>query len=636
MKRLITSLLTRQWIVSSVAGSICFAVYLTTMCKTVSFIDAGELASVAGVLGIAHPTGYPLFTLLSHLFLYVPIPAEEIVRLNLFSAVVVALGVGVFYNLLIATVQYAQPKKRKEGARDQDEGGTPRFAAIISALVLGLSTTVWSQSVAIEVYGLHIVLLLSTLYMFLEGLRIADHTAVAIPRQLVLAVFLLGLSFTNHMTTILILPALFFLFFRRFGVQRSSFVLSSKLMPFFALGLSPYIYLSVRAAAQPPMNWGYPAGLERFIWHISGKQYRSWMFSSSESAEKQLRYFFAHFPNEFNWVIIALLLYGLWRCFRSSRDLFWFLSIAFVSCLFYSINYDIHDIDSYFLLAYLVSAVFFFFGLTSFVEKARRSLSGMAFPVLAVLVWALPVSQFALNRSEVDESDNSLIADYTQNIFSSVEPNAVIITYQWDYFVASSQYFQLVRKQRPDLVIIDKELLRRSWYFIQLKNRYPWLMDRAKAKADAFLAELYKFEHDLPYDPRQIESRYVEMVNEIIESSMQDRPVYVGPEIEGEFGSQYQKIPAGLLFRLTRDAQSLDNKPIPAIYRHASIDTRLTRGLRSLYVRMLTSTGAYFFSKKQFSEADSCLQIAFVIDPSFLPARELREKLALARKGGTP
>jgi hypothetical protein len=633
MKRLLTSLLTRQWIVSSVAGSICFVVYLTTMCRTVSFIDAGELASVAGVLGIAHPTGYPLFTLLSRLFLYLPVPAEEIVRLNLFSAVVVAAGVGVFYNLLMAAVQFAKPKKRKEGARDQEEGWVLRFAAFVSALVLGLSTTVWSQSVAIEVYGLHIVLLLSTLYMFMEGLRIGDEITDTIPRQLVVAAFLLGLSFTNHMTTILILPALFFLFFRRYGLQRPSFVLSSRLLPFFVLGLSPYVYLSVRAAAQPPMNWGYPAGLERFLWHISGKQYRSWMFSSSESAAKQLRYFFTHFPSEFNWVIIALLLYGLWRCFRSSRDLFWFLLIAFVSCLFYSINYDIHDIDSYFLLAYIVSAVFFFFGLTSLLEKARHHLSGMAFPVLAVLVCVLPVSQFTLNRSEVDESDNSMVADYTQNIYSSLEPNAVVITYQWDYFVASSQYFQLVRKQRPDLVVIDKELLRRSWYFIQLKNRYPWLVERAKVKVDAFLAELYKFEHELPYDPRQIEARYVEMINEFIERSVQDRPVYVGPEIEAEFGSQYQKVPAGLLFRLTRDAESLNIKPIHAIYRQASIDTRLTRGLRSLYVKMLTSTGAYFLSKKQFSDADSCLQQALVIDPSFRPAQDLRERLALTGKG---
>ena len=630
MKRQANSLLSRHWFVASAVSLTCFVVYLFTMCRTVSFIDSGELASVACTLGIAHPTGYPLFTILTHCFLLIPIPSEEILRLNIFSAVVTALGVGVFYHVLIAVQRYALTMRRKGTEKGTEEGIELRIAAAVSALVFGFSTTVWSQSVAIEVYGLHIVLILLTLWAFFEGLRMDSNGDGHIPSQMVAAAFLLGLSFANHMTTILIVPALLLLYIKSCGFNRLAVLRSARLFPFFSLGVSLYIYLPLRARMQPPINWGYPAEIERLFWHVSGKQYRSWMFSSFDSGEKQLEYFFDHFHAEFNWVIIPVLLFGMWRCFKSNKELFWFLVVGFVSCLFYSVNYDIHDIDSYFLLAYMMSGICVFFGVYAIVDAARQKARRVTVSAVVVSLLILPGLQVYLNHSEVDESDNSLVADYTHNILSGVEQNAVIVTYQWDYFAAPIQYYQLVRKERLDVVVIDKELLRKSWYFIQLKNRFPWLMERSRQKVEAFLVELYKFEHNLLYDPSQIEGRYVDMVNELIDRSMEDRPVYLGPEIEPEFGRSYEKVPAGLMFRLARNADSVQLNPVRVDFHPATIETRLTRGLRGLCVRMLTSTSAYFFSKKRLSEADYCTEKALSIDPTYAPAKTLRQEIGLA------
>jgi hypothetical protein len=633
MSRQTFAFVSRNAFFSIAISLICFVGYLFTMCRTVSFIDSGELASVASLLGIAHPTGYPLFSILSHSFLLIPIPSEEILRLNLFSSVVVAIGVGVFYHVLVAVLRFAQAQKRKGIENRKGDEHDFWVAASISALIFGFSTTVWSQSVAIEVYGLHIVLILLTFYAFFHGLKTESSGNTAIPPSLVMAAFLLGLSFANHMTTILIVPALLYLYFRISGLNLSAFLKAATLLPFFLLGLSLYLYLPLRGRMQPPMNWGYPAESERLFWHMSGKQYRNWMFSGFDSAEKQLTYFFTHFHNEFNWLIIAALLYGAWRSFKSSREVFWFLFIAFVSCLSYSINYDIHDIDSYFLLAYIVSGVFVFFGLAAIVDALRRSYRGVAAPVVALALLILPASQVYQNHSDVDESDNSLVADYTHNILSNIEPNAVILSYQWDYFVSAFQYYQLVRKEMTDVVVIDKELLRRSWYFIQLRNRYPWIMERSREKIDAFLTELSKFEHDLPYDPRQIESRYVEMINDFIDRSIVDHPVYVGPEIEPEFGRKYQRVPSGLLFRLSQDPDSLQIRQIQFKYRPASIETRLTRGLRGMYSRMLTTTGSHLLAQKRLSDAESCIEKALLVDPTYVPARTLRKEIALAGRG---
>jgi hypothetical protein len=60
MKKLVTTAGGNALVVSVFA----FLVYLKTLAPSVTFIDSGELAAVACTLGIAHPTGYPLFTLL--------------------------------------------------------------------------------------------------------------------------------------------------------------------------------------------------------------------------------------------------------------------------------------------------------------------------------------------------------------------------------------------------------------------------------------------------------------------------------------------------------------------------------------------------------------------------------------------
>ena len=627
MKTITGRILANEWFLATTVALVCFCVYLTTMCRTVSFIDAGELATVASLLGIAHPTGYPLFTLVAHCALWVPIRGEEVFRLNVFSAVVVAAAVGVFFRVLLELSRMSQAHNRKDRGVDPQTKPATLLAAVIASLVFGLSSTVWDQSVAVEVYGLHLLLILLTTLFFLRGIEESGRADREIPRRLFASAFFLGLSFSNHLTTLLIVPALFYLYISTHGIGRESAIRALQLFPIFCLGISPYLYLPIRSGVHPPLEWGFPVEFERLIWHVSGKQYRSWMFSSFDSAEKQLSYFFNHFPSEFNWVLIAVLLFGVWTCFGLSRKIFWFLIVSLVGCLIYSINYDIHDIDSYFLLAYAVAGIFVFFGALGLLGFLPVRRSTRSFVLVSLLLLALPVLQLLNNRKEVSEADNYLVADYTHNIFSNTAGNALILSYQWDYFVASSLYFQLVRHERPDLAIVDKELLRRSWYFIYLKDRFPWLIERSKGEVDAFLAELFKFEHDLPYDPGVIEARYVGMINSFIHQSMKDRPVYLGPEIEPEIGQGYERVPAGLIFRL---AQVVDGKgltPIKIDYRPTSFESRLTTGIRGLYARMLTATGAYSFSRGQVSEAADCIEKALSINPTFTPAEALREQI---------
>ncbi|OQY70102.1 MAG: hypothetical protein B6D45_11800 [Ignavibacteriales bacterium UTCHB3] len=75
---------------------VVFFVYFSTMAPSVLQIDTGELATAQAVLGIAHPTGYPLFTMLGYLFSLLPLPFTVIYNLNIFASLTTAVGVYFF------------------------------------------------------------------------------------------------------------------------------------------------------------------------------------------------------------------------------------------------------------------------------------------------------------------------------------------------------------------------------------------------------------------------------------------------------------------------------------------------------------------------------------------------------------
>ena len=77
-------------------GIVVFIIYLFTLAPSVIQIDTGELAAVQATLGIAHPTGYPLFTISGYLFLLIPLPFTKIFQANLLAAIYCSAGIGFF------------------------------------------------------------------------------------------------------------------------------------------------------------------------------------------------------------------------------------------------------------------------------------------------------------------------------------------------------------------------------------------------------------------------------------------------------------------------------------------------------------------------------------------------------------
>ncbi len=657
--------------VGIVVALAAFLIYLLTLAPTVTFIDSGELAAVTSTLGIAHPTGYPLFTLVGWLFTKLPIGESEIIRVNLMAAVFCSLGILMFFKVLMLLL--GRPVGHEVALGSKDVGSRKRsgstsgksrttlrpqqvgrsfalIAAAFGSLVLAFSETYWSQAVAVEVYSLHCLLIASVIYLFLRALLPADprHGAVQnslsgigdqevntrpqVIRFLVrerywLAFALtLGLSLSNHMTTILLVPAFLYLYFAAQGFNKDAFKKILLLVILFLAGLSFYLYLPIRASQNPPLNWGNPTTLERLLWHLSGKQYRVWIFESTEAAAKQFKYFLSALPKEFAYFPLVFAVLGLWKLFKEQRKLFYFTLLLFIGCVAYSINYDIHDIDSYFLLAYLTVALWAGLGVGQVFSWLKER------DVRNLFAGAVILSAFAVlmsNHREVDESKNYLVEDYTVNMFDSIQPNGILLSFQWDYFVSSSLYFQFVKNVRRDVVVIDKELLRRSWYFNQLWTNYPWLVGKSQKEIDAFLKELYKFEHDTPYDASVIQARYIEMINSFIDKNIESCPIYVTFEIEGEIGAKYQRVPEGLAFRLYKDREYHEMKPFDFKFRDIRKTNRLIQAIKQMYPMMLTNRGICTAQHGRLAEAATYFDKALTFDPNFTEARRWKEQLRL-------
>ena len=621
MKKLLTTAGGNALVVSVFA----FLVYLKTLAPSVTFIDSGELAAVACTLGIAHPTGYPLFTLLGWIFSKLPIASEEIVRLNIMAAFFCAVGVFLFYHLVHfllsgVSTQTAMLRFRKKEILPI----AIRVASAGAALLLAFSETYWSQAVAIEVYSLHVLFLSLVLFSFLKAVYDDEwnqkENGQASTTWWYIFAFSLGLSFTNHMTTILLAPGLLYLYFATQGFDARSWKRIGQMAIPFVIGFSVYLYLPFRAMQSPAMIWGNPVTLEKFLWHWTGKQYRVWIFSSTEAAGRQLKYFLSSLPYEFAYVGLVLAVLGVFFLWKSHRKLAMTVLLLFFGCVFYSINYDIHDIDSYFLLAYVCVAILAAVGWLWLLRWASESVNVTAAAAGCI---AISLATCILHYEKTDETKNYLVEDYTMNMFASLQQHALAISYQWDYWVSASFYYQLVKNVRPDVAVVDKELLRRSWYFKELEQRYPWLVENSRSEIDAFLKELYKFEHDLPYDSRVIEARYVAMIRSFITKNITARPVYVTAEIEPEFTAGMQRVPEGLAFRVYADTLRHEMRNVEIHFRNFERSGRLEDAVKNLYANASNMKGIHYIQSGKIDSAAIAFREALQFNPNSTDAMNL-------------
>ncbi|MBC8044414.1 MAG: DUF2723 domain-containing protein [Rhizobacter sp.] len=625
----------KKFLTENVLGALAFAVpmvvYVLTLAPSVTYTDAGELAAVCTSLGIAHPTGYPLFTLLGFAWTKLPLPFTPVFKLNLLSAVCTALATFLFFRVMLRLLKSFNVKTIVSGSGTGDKKksvkkkvqpeksnaasvSSPEILILIAftaALMFAFARTVWQQATAIEVYALHLVMLLLTIELFLRAVQDAEPRLI----KFLVWAFVLGLSFSNHLTTVLLAPAMIFLYLKRFGLAPESLKRIAWMAVPFAAGLSLYLYLPLRSAMLPEFDWGgVSRGMDKFLYHATGKQFQVWMFDG-KSWPTQLGKFFTLFAYQVAFIGVVPMAFGMWRAWRVDRDLCIFLLLLIAGCVAYSVNYSIHDIDAYFLLAFVAAIGFVAIGL---LDVASRK------PEWIFLALVLPLISITINYRENDRSQEYKVFDYTANMVSNLDPNAVIISSQWDYFCSAFWYLQHIEGYRRDVVMIEKELLRRTWYLDQLRRWYPDLMKKSAAELDAYARDLELFESGKPY-PQTIQGNYEALINSFVLKNLDERPVYLTLEVmqsEQNVAASMRKIPRGFAFQVQRQSDTTAKPSRFSLERFidsgsetSKHDGHLDEGIRNTATASVLNCAMHAAQTEDRIEAEKLFKLALRLSP---------------------
>jgi tetratricopeptide (TPR) repeat protein len=372
-----------------VASVVAFVVYCSTLAPSVTFEYSGELLTAAHSLGVPHPPGYPIWTILAWIWQWI-IPFGNIAwRVNLMSSFFGALTVGLTA-LLISSSGRAMAARCGFMQRIGDE----RLVHLIvlassgsAALMLGFSPVMWSQSVITEVYTLNACFLMATLALLYRWSFETERHG-----RLYLAAFLWGMSLTNHQTLVLLAVAFpMFVWFadRKLGRDVLAPVLAVIVLgvlklivtphslfkqgtfsaawifahgigagvwlyylwkegPAFMrlwrpvltiygaviLGMSLYAYVPFASATNPPANWGDTRTLAAFVHHIATGQYeRVHPERTPLQLWSQVNVFFDDLKSQFTivYALIALVALFFYRDLaREDRHWLLFLLIAFL------------------------------------------------------------------------------------------------------------------------------------------------------------------------------------------------------------------------------------------------------------------------------------------------------------------
>ncbi|MFC1463035.1 DUF2723 domain-containing protein, partial [Verrucomicrobiota bacterium] len=186
----------RDWFAFAAAFALAFAVYLYTVAPTVTLEDSGEMAVAADYLGVPHPPGYPLWTVLSWLFTEIlsfarfrgqPNPAWCV---GVMSAFFGALTAGLTA-MLISRVGRKHLAQTSPEAPAEDTF-IPTAAGITGGLLMAFAPVPWSQSVIVEVYTMNAFLVTLQLLVAAMYLERRNNTL------LYLMVFLFGVALTHY------------------------------------------------------------------------------------------------------------------------------------------------------------------------------------------------------------------------------------------------------------------------------------------------------------------------------------------------------------------------------------------------------------------------------------------------------
>jgi 4-amino-4-deoxy-L-arabinose transferase-like glycosyltransferase len=386
---------------AAVVALVSFVLYHATLLPDFDFGDSASFQTMGGEAAITPRDGYPLYYALARPV--VPLFASNAYAMNLLSAIEASAAAGVI--VLVGL----------------ELGGTT-LAAVAAALLFAASYTFWSQAVTAEVYGLHLLLVALTLWLLLRWQRRPTDA------RLLWFVAIYALSFGNHLSMVLLLPAyVLFLAVSAPGGWRT--LLSRRLVAatigFTVLGASQYLWnFSALWREQPPP--GLIDAMQTFWFDVTKADWRETMVLEVHSSAfgERLRMYGFDLRQQFGWVPPIVATAGLVHLAATNWRRAALLSVMFAASVTFAMSYNVGDVHVFFLPSHLILAVLCVPGIAALARLTP--VAARAVPAAVVLLlafwnayWNFP----ALDRGQ-DTRPTAVLSSLTNPV---IERNQVLI-----------------------------------------------------------------------------------------------------------------------------------------------------------------------------------------------------------------
>ncbi len=399
-------------------------VYGLTCCRTVFVGDSGELTLVLTTGGIAHPPGYPLYTILGHLWLKILFFLRPAFAANLFSAVSAASTAVILFHLL--------------GRLNKSSASSIIPAAC--ALMYAFTFPVWSSATNAEVYALSGLLYTAALYTVIRFHQDGGD------RLLIIAAFMCGLTLTHHFSAGVIIAGMIIVI-----IYRKKELSWQKIIPaliVFILPLSLYLYILVRFDPGLPVNWMEARSASALWGMFSGEIYRQFVGWPTVGdmilfIRKTAVFSFGCFGPG----LILLAIPGLILAFRKKLKLTLLLLIPAGLNLLMVSTYHIPDCEGY-LIPAIISALTFIYVFAQWLIGKFSSNNTVAIVTACILV-ILPVWS---NYAHCDLSRFELAEHYGKDLLNSAADNSILFL-KSDNGSHTAMYLRYAEGYREDLTV---------------------------------------------------------------------------------------------------------------------------------------------------------------------------------------
>jgi hypothetical protein len=418
--------------------------YILTLAPTVMPGDYAEFQFSAAILGVPHPTGYPLYILLGKLFTLLPV-GDVAYRVNLSSAVYMAGAVGALYAIGVKLLRLLG-------------WGRAWWAAGVGAALFAVAPTPWSMALVARSYALNALLVACVLF------SLVSWRSTGRSLWFYLSLLFIGLSIVHHGTTYLLLPT-YGLYLLLVEVERHRRREDSRRVRrwalgtlSFLLGLSPLLFLVYSFLEGAPYYWGNPSSWKDFFNLLTGGPFQNQMLGFGTDLGTQLEridFGIGELLKQYTPIgalLGALGLGLLWRYRRAEAGL---LTLMLVGNFAFSMNYSLVGY-LYFIPTYLLWGIFMSVGagwlayllLTKADEvKMRRvaiAVGGMA--LAAALVLAV-----TLRYPSIDQSGQTGARDQATALMKAA-PQGATVYLDWEA-LSVMRYYRYVYGMRRDLTL---------------------------------------------------------------------------------------------------------------------------------------------------------------------------------------